>query len=189
METTMEPVAGTLAAARQSVLQLSQARDEANTQLQSAIACSDGHSDLNALQRRVRRLGQEVEKAQAALAQAEEEETSHRLVEKLERFDLALAEAREARAKFQSLYRDAALALGSWYQLGLEVRELTTALADRYPNGTVYYRRELLDARAEVDEDPSPLFRLRASQNYSSMTPFCDWRRECVLIPLTERKT
>jgi hypothetical protein len=58
------------------------------------------------------------------------------------RFAAITTDLRAARQQVAEHYREAALALGSWYSLGAEASQFEASLADRIGNGVVYARPE-----------------------------------------------
>jgi hypothetical protein len=173
--------------ARAKGAELKRNHAEAQSTLRLAVEDEGGTYDFQALKSNVHRLARELAEAEE---QAENWESVCAQVDKADRarqFDEKLLQAREARAKFAELYCDTCLALGRWYRLGAEIRELVNALADRLPNGTIYHPPHLKNALQELNEDPNPLPALKDG-GYSEITTTASWRRHVAAVPLVAKE-
>jgi hypothetical protein len=132
-------------------------------------------------------LARELETAEAEQEQWQDVVSQVEKGDRERRFHEALKEAREARAKFAELYRDACLSLGRWYRLGSEIRELVNEQADKMPTGHVYRPPHLTEALREVDQDPNPLPALKDA-GYSETQTAASWRRHVAAVPLVAKE-
>jgi hypothetical protein len=174
-------------AVRSKAEQLKRGHAEAKSTLGQAVEDEHGHYDFQALKSNVARLARELAEAEEEVAQWESVCKQFDRAEREKRFDAALIEARAARTKFTELYRDACLALGCWYRLGAEIRELVNELADKMPTGHVYRLPHLTEALREVDQDPNPLPALKDA-GYSETQTHASWRRHVAAVPLVAKE-
>jgi len=177
-----------LLAARNKVAELRTAKATADRTLKCAVQKDDGRVDLNALSRTVHRLAKELAGAEEELEKAEAVRAAWAREHQRMRFAAIQGALREARQQFAEHYREAALALGHYYALGTEARELANSLADRLGNGGIYYSPDLKNVLAEASEDPNPLPALREA-GYGELQTFQSWRRHCAIVPIVKEKS
>jgi len=174
-----------LLAAKTRVFQLKELHAQAQRTFREAIEDDQPH-DLQALKSDVHRLARELETATGQQRQWEDVCAQIAKADRSRQFDEKLIQAREARAKFAEAYREACLALGQWYSLGADIRELVNQLSDRLPSGGVYRPPDLTEALAELDADPNPLPALKDG-GLGEITTHASWRRHVVVVPLKEK--
>ena len=184
---TLDAVRSRLAAAQEKLTSLAQRKAQADARLKKAVAANDGRADLNALARDVKMLARQQADAEAEAKQAEETVADLELVAKHERLAAMPSELRAAREQFAEAYRAAAVALGRWYALGAQTRELVSAMPMKFEQGLRYYTPELKDLLAEADGTPDPLPALKAA-GFREFSTFQSWRQHCAIVPLVKEK-
>lgn len=174
-----------LLTAQARVAELKQQHTEARRTFHAACHDEDDSRDLQALKSNVSRLARELAEAEEELAQWESVVEQSTKADSSRQFDEKVKQGREARLKFAEHFRGACVELGNWYALGSEINQLANSLADRLPNGTVYYVPELKNVLEEFAEDPNPLPTLQDA-GYGELQTFVSWRRHLVVVPLSK---
>lgn len=174
-----------LARVRAKVSQLTQRKNEADRYLRVGVEANDGRTDLNEAARAVKVLADQLEGATETEQQwasvVEQMEKAHREDKLYE----VVARAKKVKEDLRESYLAAALALGEWYELGIQARDLYAELGDRMPTGHVYHRPELREARTMFDANPDP--RPELLEDYQAISTFQSWKRELVVMPLVAK--
>ncbi len=172
--------------ARTKVAELKRAHAQAIGVLREGTDANDGSADLNLAAGQVRDYARQLERVEAELEQWESVNAQIEKADRERRFHEVVAQAQRAREKLKEHYRDAALALGEWYGLGEEARQLASVLCDHLPQGTIYYPPELKRALAALETNPDP--RLELLEQYKEISTFQSWKRQMPLIPLIAKE-
>lgn len=103
------------------------------------------------------------------------------------RFPEAVREARAVREQFAAHFREAALLLGRWYRLVEECDRISSAVASKLPDGSLYYTPEIRAVLLELGEDPNPLPVLKDA-GYREVETSRSWRRAAPLVALEAKE-
>jgi HPt (histidine-containing phosphotransfer) domain-containing protein len=171
--------------ARAMVSDLKAKHERASQALKSAVARNDGKVDLNELAKEAHKVAGELATAEEQLETAEAVEAAGKREKQRQRFSAVAKELQDARKAVVEHYRAAALALGRFYILGSEARELAGALADRPGNGIVYHPPALKEVLTVADENPNPLPALH-EVGLREIQCAASWRRHIPLVPMKE---
>lgn len=172
--------------ARAKVARLTTEQDKLSAQFTKAVAANDGRTDLNELARRRHCVARELADAEEATEQWESVVQQTEKANREHRLHEIVASAQKVKDKLHDAYRDAGLALGEWYDLANEARELVSKLGDHMPGGHVYFRADLKEALTTFDSNPDP--RPELLERYRETETFQSWKRQLALIPLVAKE-